>query len=210
MTDDADDDNLDLRWPKEGDRMFGEAGWSAYARVTVDPAERFYRMPKGYKRAGDILIDRAKGDLADRHNIIFPALFCYRQSIELFLKKIIDRFGRDDLRTQRKTHKLDVLWTQFMQVVDERGGAESVGLDAAAKLVHEMNNADKKSDAFRFATDMSGFPFHFGEEAVDLSALREAMQALANFFECCYMAYEHEYDLGHSQDRPMGTDTLPN
>jgi hypothetical protein len=63
------------------------------------------------------------------------------------------------------------------------------------KLVREMNDADEKSDAFRFATDRKGSPFSFGDRGIDLTALREAMQGLENFFECCYLAYQHEADL---------------
>lgn len=195
MADDEEDGNFELRWPKEGDHMFVEAESPSDAHVTGDPAERFYRMPMGYKRAGDILVDRADVDLADRRNIIYPALFCYRQSIELFLKKIVDAFGGADLRSQKKTHDLDVLWKRFIQVAAERGGADSVGLDTVEKLVREMNGADERSDAFRFATDMKGSPFPSGDRGIDLTALREAMQGLENFFECCYLGYQHEDDL---------------
>jgi hypothetical protein len=195
MVDDEEDEDLELRWPREGDHMFVEAEAPSDARVAGDPAERFYRMPMGYKRAGDILLDHIKSDLADRGNVIYPALFCYRQSIELFLKKIVDEFGSDDLRSQKKTHDLCLLWKQFMQVIAERGRADSVGLDTVEKLVREMNGADEKSDAFRFATDMKGTPFPSGDRGIDLMALREAMQGLQNFFECCYLAYQHEDDL---------------
>jgi hypothetical protein len=191
MTDSVNDCEFELRWPKDGDRLFIEANRSG-ARVTGSPPERFYRMPMGYKRAGDILVERAMGDLADRPNLIYPALFCYRQSIELFLKQIVERFCPEDLRAQKKTHNLDVLWLRFIQVVRNRGGADSVGFESAAKLVHEMNVADEKADAFRFPTDMTDLPFQFGDRALNPSALREAMQALQNFFECCYMAYENE------------------
>ena len=42
----------------------------------------------GYKRAGDLLVDQAATDVVDRPNVIYAALFCYRQSIELFLKRL--------------------------------------------------------------------------------------------------------------------------
>jgi hypothetical protein len=148
----------------------------------------------GYKRAGDILVDRAIADLVDRHNIIYPALFCYRQAIELFLKRIVDAFGDENLRGKEKRHELDILWSKFRQLATNRGAAESLGFDAAEKLVLEMNEADEKSDAFRFATDRKGSTFPFGDKGIDLVALREAMQGLANFFECCHMAYENEDD----------------
>jgi HEPN domain-containing protein len=189
MTKEVKDEDLEIRWPQDGDRIFAEAESPADVQVTNDPAQRFYRMPMGYKRAGDILVDRAKVDLADRPNIIYPALFCYRQSIELFLKRIVDEFG--DVPSE-KTHKLDALWKRFMQVVAARGGADSVGLHTVEKLVREMNEVDENSDAFRFPTDGERAPFSLGAGGIDLTALREAMHALENFFECCYLAYQHE------------------
>jgi hypothetical protein len=190
-----DGDDLESRWPQEGDRLFVESNWSTDAYLTSDPAERFYRLPLGYKRAGDLLIDRAAADPLDRANIIYPAIFSYRLSIELFLKKIVDEFGDEDLRQQKKTHELDVLWTRFMQVVAGRGGSDSVGLAIVEKLVDEMNVADAKSDTFRFSTDSAGSPFLFGDRGVDLTVLRESMQGLSNFFECCYLAFKNEDDL---------------
>jgi hypothetical protein len=195
MTDDAKSEAFEDRWPEDGDRLFVESHWSFDARLTSNPAERFYRLPLGYKLAGDILLDRAGADPGDRSNVIYPALFCYRQTIELFLKKIVDHFGDDDLRKKKKTHDLCELWKRFMQVVAERGGANSIGFAAAEKLVDEMHGADQKSDAFRFATDQGDVPFSTGEKGIDLGILREAMQGLANFFECFYLEYQHQDDL---------------
>ncbi|HSK79243.1 MAG TPA: hypothetical protein VLQ45_22510, partial [Thermoanaerobaculia bacterium] len=72
-------EEFETRWPRDDDRLFVESAWAYEAPVVRDPAERFYRMPMGYKRAGDILIDQATADLADRRNVIYAALFCYRQ-----------------------------------------------------------------------------------------------------------------------------------
>jgi hypothetical protein len=188
MANDTDDD-LETRWPREGDRMFVEADWFSDAEVAANPRERFYRLPMGYKRAGDILLDRATDAPVDRRNIIYPALFCYRQAIELFLKRILEEFGDESLQGERKTHELNVLWTRFRQLAASRGAEDSLGFEAAEKLVLEMSAADRRSDAFRFATDARGEAFPFGDRGIDLGALRLAMQALENFFECCHMAY---------------------
>lgn len=72
-------------------------------------------MPLGYKRAGDILIDQATTDIVDRKNIIYAAIFCYRQSMELFLKKLIEEFGAEK---PQNTHELGPLWKEFMRIVD--------------------------------------------------------------------------------------------
>ena len=129
MRDDTSEtDDFEARWPKGGDRLFVESAWAYDAYVVCDPRERFYRMPMGYKRAGDILIDHAEANVVDRKNIIYAAIFCYRQSIELFLKRLIEEFGKGKVYSPKNTHDLSLLWERFMCIVNERGSGEEVGL----------------------------------------------------------------------------------
>ena len=196
MSDDIPDaEDFEARWPEEGDRLFIESKWAYDAYVFRDTGERFYRMPKGYKRAGDILIDQADSDVVDRPNVIYAALFCYRQSIELFLKRLIEEFGQGKVWIPKNTYDLSILWERFMWVANERGRNESIGLSAFQRLVDEMDTADKKSDGFRFPTDFDGAPFIFGDRGIDLANLREVMQGLQNFFECAYLDFEHQDDI---------------
>ena len=182
-------EDFETRWPKDGDRLFVESAWAYDAPVVRDPGERFFRMPMGYKRAGDILIEQAAAVAADRRNIIYAALFCYRQSIELFLKRLIEEFGNGKVSSPKNTHELSRLWERFMCIVNERASSESLGLSAAQKLVAEMHEADQKSDGFRFPTGRDGLPFVFGDRGIDLDNVREVMQGLENFFECVYLDF---------------------
>jgi hypothetical protein len=91
---------FETRLPKKGDRLFLESTWAYDAQVVRDPKERFYRMPMGYKRAGDLLIEQATANVVDRANVIYAALFCYRQAIELYLKSLIAEFWKKG-RTQK-------------------------------------------------------------------------------------------------------------
>ena len=172
-----------------------ESEWAYDAHVVADPGERFYRMPKGYKRAGDILIDQAANDVVDRPNVIYAALFCYRQSIELFLKRLIEEFGQGKEWRPKNTHELSILWERFMWIINERERSGSIGLSESQRLVHEMDRADKKSDGFRFPTNFDGAPFVFGDRGIDLANLREVMQGLQNFFECAYLDFSHQDDM---------------
>ena len=185
-------EDFESRWPKDGDRLFIELAWAYDAHVVRDPAERFYRMPMGYKRAGDILIDQASADVIDRRNVIYAALFCYRQSIELFLKSLIEAFGNGKVFSPKNTHELIPLWERFMSILDEHENAKSIGQSAAQRLVAEMHEADQRSDGFRFPTDPDGAPFAFGDRGVDLANIREVMQGLVNFFECAYLDLSHQ------------------
>lgn len=188
-------DDFETRWPQEGDRLFVESKWAYDAHIICDPEERFYRMPMGFKRAGDILVDQAATAVVHRANVIYPALFCYRQSIELHLKRLIEEFGQGTVASQKNTHDLSILWERFMHIANERRASESIGLSAAQRLVHEMDSADKKSDGFRFPTGTDGKPFLFGGRGIDLDNLREVMQGLENFFECIYLEFLHKDEL---------------
>lgn len=188
-SDNPDTKNIESRWPQDGDRLFVASSWAHDAHVVRDPGERFYRMPIGYKRAGDILVEQAMGDQGDRPDIIYAALFCYRQSIELFLKKVIDHHSDGARKT---THDLSKLWKHFIEIAKDRDRDGSVGLDEVEKLVDEMHKADQKSDGFRYPTDRDNAPFLFGDQGIDLANLREVMQGLTNFFECVELDYKNQ------------------
>lgn len=188
-------EDFESRWPKDSDHLFVESAWAYDAHVVRDPGERFYRMPLGYKRAGDILIDKAASDVVDRSIVIYAALFCYRQFIELSLKRLIEEFGKGRVHEPKNTHDLIRLWERFIFIVGERGNKEWVGLDTVQRLVAEMHEADQKSDGFRFPTTTDGTPVLFGDRGIDLGNVREVMQGLENFFECAYLEFEHQDDL---------------
>lgn len=186
---------METRWPKDGDRLFTASTWAYDAPVVRHPGERFYRMPMGYKRAGDLLVEQAARDLVDRSNVIYAALFCYRQAIELFLKKLISDFGRIGPSAVPKTHDLSELWALFMAIVRARGREQEHGMSAVAAIVAELHDADRKSDGFRFPTDHKNMPFAFGDRDIDLDNLHQVMEGIANFFDCAHTAFAHDDDM---------------
>jgi len=177
------DAEAETRWPREDDCLFQHTGLARDTFIAGSPGERSYRLPKGYKRAGDVLLKQIAACRADQSNLIYPALFCYRQALELFLKTILDRFGQ----RAKNTHDLKSLWASFLQLLKEREQEQADGLAAVQKLMMEMHEADQRSDTFRFSTDSSGAGFAFGDRRLDLERLADTMQGLQNFFECCYL-----------------------
>jgi len=175
--------NIQPTFPSVGDRLFIQADVrdSAVAGLTTDPAERFYRLPLGYKRAGDVLTDKAAQDHIDRMNIIYSALHCYRHAIELFLKQSIDVCGESS-----HGHVLDDLWKQYYALVMKGMSVEPDGLAATGALIAEMAAADQRSDGFRYPTDTAGRTFSFAGP-IDLANLKIVMQRLETFFECGYL-----------------------
>jgi hypothetical protein len=178
------------RLPRPGDRLFPEMAPPHEELVARNPAERFYRIPVGFKRAGDLLAEQARVSITDRRNVIFPMLYCYRQAIEMYLKRLIDKFGDGSFPN---THNLRTLWADHVEkLLRARSFYEASGADAAAHLVMEMHDADQQSDGFRYPIDRKRAPFPFGDRGIDLENLQEVMTGLANFFECVELALEHE------------------
>jgi hypothetical protein len=184
----------EVRWPRDSDCLFLETSWAHDAQVARHPKERFYRMPTGYKRSGDLLVERAALDVVDRANVVYAALFCYRQSIELFLKQLINEYGTNTCEP-KNTHNLGILWSRFMEIVKARGREGALGLIAAQRLIAEMDDADNKSDGFRFPANIAGLPFAFGDRGIDLANLRDVMDGLENLFECAYLDFSHQDDM---------------
>ena len=146
----------------------------------------------GYKRAADLLVKRAATDVVDRANVIYPALYCYRQALDLFLKGLIDEFGA---RRSENTHSLRRLWEQFAAIVRERGPEEPLGFNAARILIAEMDSADRRSDGFRFPADTKRLPFAFGDQGIDLDNLRAVMAGLGTFFEYASLHFAHRDEM---------------
>jgi len=181
----------ETRWPTDDDRLFRE-GHPAYdVPVTSHVGERGYRLPMGYRRAADLLLEHAAEDVVDRKNIIYPALFCYRQCIELFLKQLI-HVGSG---TYPHGHRLDELWRSFMLIARDRGCGDSIGITAAGSLVGELHAADERSDGFRYPVDGKGGPFAFSDRYIDVENLLDVMIGLTNFLECAAMQFSHQDDI---------------
>jgi hypothetical protein len=83
---------MPFRWLKAGDLLFGESE-TGHAAITGDPFSRMVFMMDGYKQAGDLLIDAALRNESERPLLVYPIVFCYRQSLELSLKYIITVYG---------------------------------------------------------------------------------------------------------------------
>jgi hypothetical protein len=56
--------------------------------------ERLYRMINGFHEAGDLLVQQSDSESPMHSNLIYPAIFAYRQSLELHLKYFSMAYGR--------------------------------------------------------------------------------------------------------------------
>jgi len=129
----------------------------------------------GYKRAGDLLVEHGITH-GEQHALVFPAVFLYRQYIELQLKEII-RSGYRLLDSSIHSplgfpnhHKIDKLWRECRSILkkideeeykklgkDERCKYKEC-LDAVEQGINEFSEWDPDSTAFRYPVDKRGNP----------------------------------------------------
>ena len=60
---------VDLDWPKSGDRLFLQSAWAYGAYVARDTKERQCHLTKGYKLAADLLVEQAEADPWQRQKL---------------------------------------------------------------------------------------------------------------------------------------------
>jgi hypothetical protein len=208
----CDSEDLEEKWPHPSDQLFQPGSRRHNGHVLTDPSERFYRMPQGYMRAADLLVAQALLDDSDRKNILYPALFCYRQSVELYLKQLVTDFGPSAEaveKARRKPnsspdHNLAGLWREFKAILRDRGNTDVLGMQPMETLIQELHNADSRSDGFRYPTMKDGRPFAFGNREIDLERLRQSMHGIQNFFECADMAMTHEDNVASELVQDLG------
>ena len=143
-------------------------------------------MPEGYINSALNLLNIIKetdSNLA-KDSYAFPALFNFRQYLELTMKESISSFEnlggqyKDD-----KNHNLTSLWDSLCIFLDK----ENKELSVVGKLIQEFDDKDRYSMAFRY-------PYQKGKEGevqqensfndlIDIENLRIKMLQLYRFFE---------------------------
>ena len=171
------------RWPKAGDLPFQKAtDIETGGQLSSDGFIRGIDMMGGFVQAGTVLADQAR----DQYGLVYPALYCYRHGIELWLKWLIAMYGRPvGVRPENlhATHDLWCLWTDLRLVYKKCGAAaDDKDLIAVEQIIKQFHDWDKKGDLFRYAADRNGTVGGHQYLDIDLANLRDVMAGLANFF----------------------------
>ncbi len=113
----------EFRWPKEGDVPFiASDDFEANANIAEDDFSRMVYMMNGYKKAADLMVIQAQADTVERHYLVYPIIFNYRQFIELSLKYIIATYGSTvSIGPVWSTHDLIELWRIFIELLERFG-----------------------------------------------------------------------------------------
>lgn len=181
-----DEDSLEDRWPTAGDRAFVTAPPAYGAWLARDGKERRWHMIRGYHRAADLLVAEAEATAYLRPKLIYPIVFCYRHSLELALKQLLEDYGHHAGHTPEfRSHQLAAIWARCREVIEHfNQGADPAPLDAIAKLIEEFADVDPGSFAFRYTSDTKGRLLDIRINWIDLSDLRAVVAGVHNFLEC--------------------------
>ncbi|WP_288154695.1 hypothetical protein [Phocaeicola sartorii] len=183
---DAASESLEVGPLKEGDSLFRRSENIEDSFLTNSRKAKGLFMLEGYINSALNLLNIIKesnGNLA-KDSYVFPALFNFRQYLELTMKESISSFEKlggqykDD-----KNHTLTSLWNSLYVFLD-KGDKE---LPVVGKLIQEFDDKDRYSMAFRY-------PYQKGKEGelqqensfndlIDIENLRTKMLQLYRFFE---------------------------
>lgn len=183
---DAASESLEVGPLKEGDSLFRRSENIEDSFLTNSRKAKGLFMLEGYINSALNLLNIIKesnGNLA-KDSYVFPALFNFRQYLELTMKESISSFEKlggqykDD-----KNHTLTSLWNSLYVFLD-KGDKE---LPVVGKLIQEFDDKDRYSMAFIY-------PYQKGKEGelqqensfndlIDIENLRTKMLQLYRFFE---------------------------
>lgn len=142
-------------------------------------ARNYYRF--GYLAcAREVLQRLANGE--GENGSAMPALFLVRHYIEIGLKDILAQAGAFaiDLSDRMFGHNLAAIWLEAQKVFDNYGIEDRADID---DLIQELVELDQHADAFRYATNRKNAQHFERLGAVDLHALAEALNTVADSFE---------------------------
>lgn len=180
--------NTDFRWPKKGDRLLrAEGGWQRGITFDEQKISRDVHIWDGYMTAGATLVERCQrsDNPLERHELVYPILYCYRHGLELAMKWIISQYGKYAQIPQddHQHHDLWSLWQVCKKVILEVGSdGGNEALNAVEQIVKDFHDLDRGSFSFRYSTDKKGMVVRLPKEPFDLANIKEVMEGVNNLF----------------------------
>lgn len=137
----------------ENDRLFNESNDVRDALLNVTKSCNDILVPNGYISVAILFMDLIKYSKSNlsKDSYIFPALFCFRQYLELVIKKSILFFRRWDTtpiegESDFKTHNLVDLWNKLkIHITPIDAEVQNV-----ERLIYELNEIDSDGSTFRY------------------------------------------------------------
>ena len=150
-------------------------------------SNRWYAYAEGYKVAADIIIDNFLENKEYRDMLIFPIVFLYRQSIELYLKYIIKQGAlllRDSTISIPTHHDLNRLWLDTQGILKKI--MPEITRSEYSKIygyIREFAKNDPKSMSFRYPVDKRGKLALNNITHINAKYLKESLDELFMFLD---------------------------
>ena len=148
----------------------------------------------GYRDAGKVLkakIDECvkANDLQTRSALFMPMCYCYRNGLELSLKKIwyevINTNPQVALKQmQKKKHKLIGLWNLLLPTIDSFDDEKNkLDNEVEGNYIASINTFDPDASHFRYPCDKLMNAYYGGNEKIDYKSIGDYMEAAINYLE---------------------------
>jgi len=181
----------------------GEWRYNACVNSLRGQRRKYDLYAQGYKRAVDILVKHVRDFGRSQDTLVYPIVFLARQYLELKFKYLMMQLstllGAQPVR--RKGHNLARLWdacVALMREADLDGIDELIG--AVKGYIAEFDEADPRSQSFRYPDNVDGNPSLPGIAHIDIkhfyektSAIQEQLEALDSYIQAA-IGVKQEFD----------------
>jgi hypothetical protein len=146
---------------EEGDRLFVSHDDDTMATACLNFGFIEHGYVNGFRMAADLAVDYVAAEHEHQDYLVFPAVFGYRQYLELRTKGLLkDASSLLDLPAPGQKlmsgHRLSPIWSRLEPLLVEIFGADSDQPERIRKCVAEFDALDPGSYAFRYATTNRG------------------------------------------------------
>ena len=178
-------------WPRLGDNLLGPDD-SRKFHIDLAP-DQGDRLAGGFKEAGDATLQAFVESHGRYRDLLLPALYCYRQFLELKLKHILTRinfhYGTDYTKFLWK-HNLEALWSDikaaFTEAEFELDDQEKATQDQVERCILELHGLDPAGTGFRYPEERRPLevdPYHLHKVMSDIEWYLDAFLDFATFGE---------------------------
>jgi len=201
---------MDLNWPRKNEQLFKTE--TDFENNACLMSSSFAQYGEHYKEAADALITSAINRNIYVDRAVYPAVFMYRQYLELTLKDIIWRTRRIEHDGQGfpKIHSLDCLWSEAKRLLQQHYGAECPKeVEYVGQCIAEFHTYDPNSTAFRYPYDARSGSILAGLARINVRHLMETMGRIGNFLSCIASDIAERLDWCAEMERDMASECRP-
>ena len=147
-----------------------------------------------YKTAGDLLLSSDSSE-----TVVMPAIFLYRQCVELLLKRhiliyleLLQLPFEEFAKGYQKKHSLDDLFCSCQGLADRLDGCD-IATEKVADAIAHFQNLDPDSVSLRYPLRSDGFPFQVTLTDEKIDSLRADIEQIAAFFHERYTVLKEKW-----------------